>query len=57
MRTLLLVERGTITHFAKWVALFLVLAAIVWQLLVMLTPSSPAITSGGPIAGCMLLTR
>lgn len=51
MRTLLMVERGTIAHYAKWFALFLVLAAIVWQLLVMLTPPIPAIPPGGPVAG------
>ncbi len=51
MRTLLLVERGTITHYAKWGMLFLVLAAIVWQLQIALTSSSPQINPGGPVAG------
>lgn len=51
MRTLLLVERGTITHYAKWIALFVVLAAIVWQLLILFSPPSPTTTSGGAVAG------
>jgi len=30
MRTILKVERGTIVHFAKWTAAFIVVAALAW---------------------------
>jgi len=33
MRTLLKVERGTIVHFAKWAAAFILVAVLAWLVL------------------------
>lgn len=50
MRTLLLVERGTVVHYAKWTAALLALAVILWLALGLLKPSPAYVASGGPIA-------
>lgn len=50
MRTLLTVERGTVVHYAKWIAALLALAVILWLTLGLLKSSPVLVASGGLVA-------